>query len=250
MGIYKSSAKRCPDCRYKNSLKIRSCIICSLDYRPTYNKQQCCGRLCGVKLRHTKNSFSTLSASRKLQLYLGKYSDKSKVPWEICKCGKTFIATVGFYSDNVSSSKKIRRKYCSKACKTAPFIPDNVWKIPEGFICHDFTVCGKCDKEFSYIRKRNIRFTCDRCKSGSDWISKKVRQSLYTRDSYICWLCKDGCDPKDVFGDLGPSLDHIIQRIDGGTDEPSNLKTAHRWCNSVRALMYPETIGITNAALY
>ena len=31
-----------------------------------------------------------------------------------------------------------------------------------------------------------------------------------------------------------PTLDHVIPRSKGGSDDRSNLRTAHLWCNSLR----------------
>ena len=46
----------------------------------------------------------------------------------------------------------------------------------------------------------------------------------------VCYLCgKSGAD----------TLDHIIARADGGTDELENLRPAHRSCNSSRGRRDP-----------
>lgn len=68
---------------------------------------------------------------------------------------------------------------------------------------------------------------------GSDWILPKLRIELYERDDWTCHLCGDLVDRYgDPNGDRAPSLDHIVPRSLGGSDEPVNLKTACRACNS------------------
>lgn len=69
--------------------------------------------------------------------------------------------------------------------------------------------------------------------SGSDWISPKLRRELYERDSWTCYLCSGEVDRwGDSNGDHAPSLDHLTPRSAGGTDDPENLRTCCRVCNS------------------
>lgn len=69
----------------------------------------------------------------------------------------------------------------------------------------------------------------------SDWIAPKVRNEIYERDSWICHICVEPVDLDAHWNDnLYPSLDHIIPRSRGGSDNPENLKTCHRICNSIR----------------
>lgn len=60
---------------------------------------------------------------------------------------------------------------------------------------------------------------------------------VYNRDSWVCHLCGlptlKAWDPNDI--DHSPSLDHIIPRSKGGSDDPSNLATAHFRCNARRS---------------
>ena len=43
----------------------------------------------------------------------------------------------------------------------------------------------------------------------------------------LCWLCdKPFADPRDP-----PVCDHVIPVSHGGSDQPSNLRAAHRSCN-------------------
>jgi 5-methylcytosine-specific restriction endonuclease McrA len=60
------------------------------------------------------------------------------------------------------------------------------------------------------------------------WITKEKRLALYIRDGFVCWYCgADLCNvlPSDI------TLDHLVPRCKGGTNEDSNLITACRLCN-------------------
>lgn len=68
--------------------------------------------------------------------------------------------------------------------------------------------------------------------NGGAWIRKEKRFAIYLRDKFICNYC--GTDLRDAKpSDL--NLDHIICRgLKGCSNEPSNLITACRSCNSSR----------------
>ncbi len=76
---------------------------------------------------------------------------------------------------------------------------------------------------------------------GSKWISKKTRYRIYARDGWRCVWCGrelrtgtltiDGC-AFPVVADA--TLDHVIPRSEGGTNQPSNLVTSCMRCNRGR----------------
>lgn len=58
------------------------------------------------------------------------------------------------------------------------------------------------------------------------------RDKVYERDRLICQICQIPTDPNaGLYDDRRPVLDHIVRVADGGSDQMSNLRTAHRWCN-------------------
>lgn len=79
---------------------------------------------------------------------------------------------------------------------------------------------------------------CEACrKLGSSWIPMPTRRTIYARDDWTCQICLEDVDA-DLVGTRSawrPSIDHILPRSKGGSDEPSNLRLAHLWCNSVRS---------------
>jgi 5-methylcytosine-specific restriction endonuclease McrA len=44
-----------------------------------------------------------------------------------------------------------------------------------------------------------------------------------------CWLCDEPGDDRDPL-----EVDHVVPKAQGGTDERSNLRAAHRSCNRRR----------------
>ena len=67
---------------------------------------------------------------------------------------------------------------------------------------------------------------------GLSWLD---RMALFARDGWVCQICSEPVDySADPQSDWYPTLDHIVPRSHGGSDDESNLRTAHRWCNSVR----------------
>ena len=74
----------------------------------------------------------------------------------------------------------------------------------------------------------------------------KYRETIFKRDNYICHLCGEYTDimtDRNIVGSNFPSIDHIIPKNSGGSDYPSNLKTACISCNkSKRDNIIPRTI--------
>lgn len=70
--------------------------------------------------------------------------------------------------------------------------------------------------------------------SGAARQRKRIKR-IGDRDGWICWICQGPIDPqKRNNAHYGPSIDHVIRRADGGSGDDSNLKIAHRKCNSER----------------
>lgn len=66
---------------------------------------------------------------------------------------------------------------------------------------------------------------------------RKIMRKLLDKYHWVCHLCEQPIDP-DLFGrvnhPMAPSLDHLVSRANGGHSRQSNLKPAHRKCNSER----------------
>lgn len=71
-----------------------------------------------------------------------------------------------------------------------------------------------------------IHYKGQRCSIQPDIYSyewQETRKRILKRDGYICYLCG---------GPGAQSVDHIIARANGGTNDDSNLAAAHSLCNS------------------
>lgn len=69
-------------------------------------------------------------------------------------------------------------------------------------------------------------------------IEKNIRNRVHQRDGWVCHICgmeTSEADPGMRLSiDWSAVLDHIKPHAHGGSDRPSNLATAHYWCNTVR----------------
>jgi hypothetical protein len=104
--------------------------------------------------------------------------------------------------------------------------------------------CSWCGEQFTIIDQKQARYCSPRCskhaereRGGRFRVPDSTRVWIYERDGWVCQLCSDPVDPGLPSSDVwAATLDHII--CQSWTDEPdhspSNLRLAHRWCNSVR----------------
>ena len=66
-------------------------------------------------------------------------------------------------------------------------------------------------------------------------------QRLAERDGWACWLCGGEIDPHATrTSPVAGSIDHLVPRSRGGSDDASNLRLAHRRCNVRRGNHLPE----------
>lgn len=118
--------------------------------------------------------------------------------------------------------------------------------------------CIICGKEFS-TAKTKVKCCSPECsKKYSNQLASRRKdkriakdkridrditlRELYDRDSGVCWICGGQCDLNDfiirdntiICGDDYPSVDHIVPVCEGGEDSWTNVRLAHRYCNSVR----------------
>lgn len=142
-------------------------------------------------------------------------------------CGRLF-ATAG------------NRKRCSDDCK----VPRKSYYKPRPRTWVEVG-CAQCGVRFSTARK--TKYCADPCRRRAGRIARKVaggkfkltfaaRESIYERDGFDCHLCGHPVADVDDPHPWAPTLDHLVPRSLGGTNDPENLRTAHRWCNSVRGV--------------
>lgn len=104
--------------------------------------------------------------------------------------------------------------------------------------------CSWCREPFTIIDQLAARYCSKRClkaaereRSGRFEVPDNVRLSVYERDSWVCQLCFEAVDGGLPVTDIwSATLDHIVCQswTDAPDHSPSNLRLAHRWCNSKR----------------
>jgi hypothetical protein len=69
----------------------------------------------------------------------------------------------------------------------------------------------------------------------------RLTDELAARDGWVCWLCDAPIDPSlpPTFAG-GATVDHVVPRSRGGTNDRDNLRLAHRRCNGGRGSHLPE----------
>lgn len=69
-------------------------------------------------------------------------------------------------------------------------------------------------------------------------ISKYKRAAIYERDGYVCVYCKESLDRDTA------TLDHLMPKVHGGSDDVTNLVTSCQPCNARKG----DRIGIATPA--
>lgn len=117
--------------------------------------------------------------------------------------------------------------------------------------------CKQCGRQFVSMKAR--AFCSDRCARKSYDKAKELKrrarlksqlvdsdislQRLYDRDSGVCYICGGACDWNDCewkgdtfyAGNMYPSIDHVVPLAKNGKHAWSNVRLAHRICNSVKS---------------
>lgn len=172
----------------------------------------------------------------------------------MCACGQTFLADG-------------RRRFCSEKCRSRAHERRNkrvrcstcdglVWvggasaaeprcrtcRTPEhGTLpMYDSRKC-RCDQcraaKAASMRAYAVRRAADGnpLPRGGSWISRRDRIAIYLRDDLTCQLCFQAVRFDVLYmHPLAPTLDHIMPRSLGGSDDHANLRLACRQCNTSR----------------
>lgn len=96
--------------------------------------------------------------------------------------------------------------------------------------------CTNCEKQIKASSPQPLCSPCrKRLKRGIE-IRPADRLAIYERDGWVCGFCSGVVESTTKHPDpWAPSLDHIIPRSKGGSDEADNLRLVHRYCNGVRS---------------
>ena len=110
--------------------------------------------------------------------------------------------------------------------------------------------CESCGAPISGVHGQRFCSACIQNRNNRYWNDKKNHRrvaaftkdthtislrKLYERGGGVCWICGERCDySADINDNMYPSIDHIVPISKGGKDEWSNVRLAHRICNSKR----------------
>jgi 5-methylcytosine-specific restriction endonuclease McrA len=168
--------------------------------RPRRLSEQICG-VCGIKF-HPRSRKSHCCSSICGAKYNGALQ---RVYWPTCLwCKKPFIP-----------KKSDRILFCGKDCYIS-FVKEK-GKPPAK---NRMVNCG--DRHF--YRQAGSR------------IPLATRAAVFDRDRYICKLCgKPTLKSKNTPHHRAPTIDHIIPKSKGGSDDERNLQTACFKCNSLKS---------------
>lgn len=124
------------------------------------------------------------------------------------------------------------RKTCSAACRT---LLSNHGGVPPETV----RKCSRCSSELDLTdrhesgrKTRSDKVMCRHCVNGRRRRYKFSVTVLADRDGSKCGICSESVD-LDLRhpNPMSPSVDHIIPRSHGGSDEPENLQLSHLTCN-------------------
>lgn len=95
-----------------------------------------------------------------------------------------------------------------------------------------------------------MAYTATCIESYNETVAKRNRwqrwnrqiRAVVRRDGSFCWLCGEEVLPDLRVDDpRSPSVDHVVERRNGGWNDLDNLRLAHRSCNSSREYLFPAT---------
>ena len=144
----------------------------------------------------------------------------------------------GCRCDECKAYKKLRnREYAAR-------------RAAEGRLLHKSTgpvrPCAECGGEFQgrasrrfcsldcAVRAQGGELGAGKSRDGRPrrYMTPDAREEFFAAAGWCCALCGDEMLPNvGYLHDLYPTLDHIVPRARGGSDDPSNLQPAHRVCN-------------------
>ena len=207
----------------------KTCAICGISFVAKSASAKYCGSKCRVLARPGLPPLYCADCSKRIP------NSKTSAPQGKARCSDCINGGRGYYIDERGGrwshggsaySVGCRCSICQEAQADAMRRYKKKVRVEHG-------VSPSTLFKRHYRERTGVRYRM----APKDWIEPDVRLSIYDRDYWICHLCSEPVVRNAHFNDdYAPSLDHIIPRSKGGTDEPENLATAHRICNSVRGV--------------
>lgn len=149
------------------------------------------------------------------------------------------------------------RRYCSRACsQTATRARNAGMAVWEYLARRADVVCNGCGDAIPVpVTSRGTVVGghafewCEECRAQRQkhGISAKM---LARRDGTDCGICGEPIDMSLRAPDpSSPSIDRIVARFRGGSDDPENLQLAHRRCNQSKGDLLPAEQAVRHCAV-
>lgn len=88
---------------------------------------------------------------------------------------------------------------------------------------------GRCSDNATKARKRAAGAQARKP------LGRRLRHAVYLRDGWVCQICGVEVNLKALYPAAdSATIDHIVPVVKGGTDDLSNLQTAHARCNLLK----------------
>lgn len=133
------------------------------------------------------------------------------------------------------------RRFCSARCqmlesRSRREFPDAIRPSKPCALCGvliDLFAPGVGSGGVLSARKRRADSSlCADCRRQNGYRHHWSTQALAARDGTDCRICGGSVDMTLRSPDpMSPSVDHVVSRSDGGSDDPTNLQLAHLTCN-------------------
>lgn len=115
-------------------------------------------------------------------------------------------------------------------------------------------VCNQRDKRLVYSRTRQYSRSpedliheykvCESCWWRPTYGHAPYVNDLAERQGWTCQLCHEPIDPGLYWPDMrAVTVDHVVSRSRGGSDDPSNLQLTHHICNSRKGNRLESELG-------
>lgn len=205
---------------------------CTQQYRPSYTGQATCGRTCGVALARHRGTQLPARAQRATRVqYKGCPICGALWVWAACT-GRPKRAECPTHPDaEVQAHRRARANAAARAQRATQRLE---YKIECGFCGGEFT--GVSTRRYCSARcSKRYELTQRECRRGRFRPTPAQRKRIHIRDGMRCHLCNTHVRT-DVPHEhtLSATLDHVIPQSIHTDHSDDNLKTAHRWCNTIR----------------
>lgn len=221
----------------------RTCEICGVDYTAKSPLSRMCSSRCRSTKKMLKQAIPCSMCGEKM--FVGATTKKVGAAHNHCRTenpdGSVRHGTSSAYKRGCRCAEcreaKVQemREYSAAYREKYGISPTGMRKRRKRGAPEKSQSCTICSEPMKISRfDDSVEPAHKRCK-GMVYVPVAIRQAVFLRDNYECHLCGEPTEPdSEVRSPWFPSLDHVIPRSHGGSDDIDNLKTSHLWCNSAR----------------